>query len=272
MNEVVQGHAGFNYGAWYQRKEDQCKLCAFSDIVEVHRLAYERVPYDKIVAILKKQYNFEVSKATLSRHFKFHFALSDNREAILKFAGVDEHKTSIDSLISDVEERRVTLIEGVSKIAKSKLESLKKYEEITYLIEKELGIESQDGELSGYTATDKHNDALFKRWAYLQKETNALKNEISGIIFNVQNVVQKNDQDSIKNYMHLTKLFLLKNIVPYISNALVDLGEKGVLDEEQVKSVGNSIANVIKVFENKITIDMLFQQALNSAEEQDKNS
>lgn len=259
----------YKYGAWYQYKPDSCKVCGFPYVDEIHKLAYDRVSFDKIVKIIKERYNFDVSKASLSRHFKYHFLVADNYSQVLAKSEIDVGKTSIDALIQDVEDKKVTLIESVSKITRSKLEHLKKLEEVSHLIEKELHVMSDDGQYTGFTSTDKHNDNLFKRWAFIQKEINSAKNELSQIFFNVQNVLNKTDQENIKNFIHLTKLSLIEGIVVEISNILLNLQEKRIIDYEQATYLGHEITKVLKVFESKTSVDMLFQQALSKLQDQE---
>ncbi|MEO0075120.1 MAG: hypothetical protein ABIK31_03300 [candidate division WOR-3 bacterium] len=268
----VELRNSIKYGAWYQYLPESCKICGFTNVDEIHKLAYNRVSFDNIVQILKKEYGFETSKATLSRHFKYHFLVADNYEVVLTKSELDVGRTSIDDLIQSVEEKKVTLIESVSKIARSKLEHLKKLEEVSHLLECELHLSSEDGLYTGFTATDKHNDNLFKRWAFIQKEINNAKNELSSIFFNVQNVLNKTDQENIKNFIQLTKLSLIEGMVSELSNALINLRDSGVITADQAVKIGKVLTKILKVFETQTSVDMLFQQALSKMQEQDDDS
>lgn len=273
-NDLVD-YKDFKYGAWLYHNK-RCKICVLPERDTIHQLGYERVSFDNIVARAKSELNFSVSKTTLSNHFNHHFILAVNKEHALEKAGIDYNKSSLDDLIRDVEDRKVTLLTSVSHITKSKLEQIKKLEEVISYLTDELSIEYEvegTGEVKTvYTSTDRNTDVLFKRWAYCQKELNTYKNELAGIFFNVQNVISKTDQDMVKNYLETAKIFMLKSIVEHIAAALQDLSSKEIIDGSQAQEVGTAITYVLKLFESQMSVDMLFQQALHEIKQTSKGN
>jgi hypothetical protein len=275
MSNDVVDYKDLKYGAWLYHNK-RCKLCTYDNRDDIHKMGYERLSFDAIVLKLKTDYQFSVSKSTLSNHFNHHFILSVNQEQALTRAGIDYNKNSLDDLIRDVEDRKVTLLTSVSHITKSKLEQIKKIEEVVSYLTDELSLEFEEegtGEVKTlYTSTDRNTEVLFKRWAYLQKELNTYKNELAGIFFNVQNVIAKTDQEMVKSYLETSKIFMLKSIVEHIAAALQDLVGKKVIDSEQAQEVGASVTYVLQLFESQMSVDMLFQQALHEIKQTSKGN
>lgn len=275
MTTDIVDYKDFKFGAWLYHNK-RCKICTYLERESIHEMGYNRLSYDKIIERLKLEQNFSVSKATISNHFSHHFILGVNQEHALAKAGIDYNKNSLDDLIRDVEDRKVTLLTSVSHITKSKLEQIKKLEEVLNYLADELSVEYTEegtGEVKTvYTSTDRNTDIIFKRWAYIQKELNTYKNELAGIFFNVQNVISKTDQDMVKNYLETAKIFMLKSIVEHIASALQDLTGKEVISNEQAQEVGIAITYVLKLFESQMTVDMLFQQALHEIKQTSKGN
>jgi hypothetical protein len=256
-------------GVWIMRVENSCKLCAFEHIDDVHTFAYESgASLDKIIKYCEDKYDFIVSKSTLSRHFNNHFIKAENKLVDVSSISLSPNfskNLSLNALLEQIEKREANFFDSVSHLVKSKLVQYKIYDDLSCQIKDELDkttLSDSGEEISGIIMTDRHTSDLFKRFVYLEKEKNIINSEIADMIFKAQNVIVKTDQEYVKNFVQMTKKFLIQSLVNQLANLLIDLKESGIIDNQQRSAIAVAIVNLMERFEVEMKIDILFQKSL----------
>ena len=164
-----------------------------------------------------------------------------------------------------IHKREANFFDSVSHLVKSKLVQYKNYEDMAGIIKNELDkvtLSDAGDEISGIIMTDRHTSDLFKRFAYLEKEKNTINSEIADMIFKAQNVIVKTDQEYVKNFVQMTKKFLMQSLVYQLSNLLTDLVKSEVIDSQQQSSIAVAIVALMEKFEVEMKTDILFQKSL----------
>lgn len=259
-----------NYGNWAYKK-NRCKICEFEKCEELHFLHYSGHSLEELTKVCKSQYGLEISKATLGRHFQHHFIINQNRELRLtnsKSLLSKEYQSSIDILLSKVQQQKITFYEAISQILQSKLGDVKRLEDLAYELDESLSEEDPITKTTGYTATDKHNTNLFTRLMMVNKELRDVKQEITKVLLDVQNLVNKNDQESIKQYVTLTKETLLEKLVEDTTNLLVDLQSEGVIAAPDATVIGKRLAAILNNLEYGISAEVLYQRATETLQQE----
>ena len=82
------------------------------------------------------------------------------------------------------------------------------------------------------------------------------------MIFKAQNVIVKTDQEYVKNFVQMTKKFLMQSLVYQLSNLLTDLVKSEVIDSQQQSSIAVAIVALMEKFEVEMKTDILFQKSL----------
>jgi len=257
------------YGVWIMRVENSCKLCDFDRVDDIHKFAYESgASLEVIMRHCEDKLDFTISKATLSRHFNNHFIRAENRVIDMSAIELSSDFTkdvSLNGLLEQIHKREANFFDSVSHLVKSKLVQYKNYEDMAGIIKNELDkvtLSDAGDEISGIIMTDRHTSDLFKRFAYLEKEKNTINSEIADMIFKAQNVIVKTDQEYVKNFVQMTKKFLMQSLVYQLSNLLTDLVKSEVIDSQQQSSIAVAIVALMEKFEVEMKTDILFQKSL----------
>lgn len=258
-------------GVWLGKPKPSCRVCQSELAEEVHRKRHEGLSLRSLEDYLKENHGFLVSHPTLSRHFRYHYMVFDNNEVIM--AGKDPSdivQTSIDTMFSEINNNKATFYESVSYLVKSKLEQLKHYQDVADELEESLHEHSPDGK-SGFSSTDRDSDTKIQRWTYFQKEINSLKNELNSTYLDMQKIQHKNESESIKNHIFMLKNFLIKYLIQEFVNLLVDAKNDGLVTSEGASTeLGKRITDVLKKFEKQMSVDFLYQQAVQQGSSEEK--
>lgn len=268
MSTEAINYTNKQFGTWAVHAPNSCKVCAFDSVERVHEQAYTGLSLDKIIDYCHTKFDFTVSKATLSRHFKNHFIKSENRNldltSLSPLSSITKD-TSLNELLSQIDKREANFFDSVSHLVKSKLVQYKNYEDLADVIREELDksqLSDSGEEIPGIIMTDRHTSDLFKRFVYLEKEKNIVNSEVADIIFKAQNILVKTDQEYIKNFVQMTKKFLIQQLVNQLGTLLSRACTSGVISDDQRSELAKSMAQLLEMFESEMRTDLLFQKSL----------
>lgn len=269
MSTNLINYSDKKYGVWILHSPNSCKICAFDNVDNIHGYAFSGgASLDDIVDYCEDKLDFVISKSTLSRHFKNHFIRSENRAVDLSSISPlsnPSKSSGINELLEQIDKREANFFDSISHLVKSKLSQYKTYEDLSDQLRAELDkvtLSDSGEEISGIMMTDRHTSDIFKRYVYLEKEKNTVNTEISDIIFKAQNIIVKTDQEYIKNFVQMTKKFLMQQLVFQLSNLLTELTTSGVISSDQRSSIAIAIVSLMEKFEVEMKTDILFQRSL----------
>ena len=251
-------------GAWLGQPKVSCRVCQSEIVEQIHRYRFEGQTLRELERTLRDKHNLSVSFSALAKHFRYHYIVNKNVDlAILHGRKSDQPDTSIDLMISDIQTNSSTFFEAISHLSKSRLEELKRYQEICEEIEQELSERVPPGsDRSGFTNLDRDSDTLVKRWTYLQELITNIKKEMSKTYIDMQKVIAAEDSETIKNHIFMTKNFLLKEFVKNFSTLLNTAVLEGILPQENKVRMGILIKEMMERFEGALTVDFLYQQSI----------
>lgn len=261
---IIHPGAPENYGSWLGSPKQACKICQADFVDKVHRYRYEGVTLRDLERKIRDEFNASFSFSLLSKHFRFHYVINKNVDlAIHGRLQKDQQTTSLDTMLSGMQNSSITFFEAISHMSKARVEQLKRFQELCEEIEIELSERIPPGsDRSGFTNLDRDSDTLIKRWTYLQEIITGIKKEMSKTYIDVQKVIAADDAETIKHHIFMTKTFLLKEFVKNFSNLLNNAVIQGILPEENKVKLGLLIKEMLQKFEGELTIDFLYQQSI----------
>lgn len=251
-------------GSWLGSPKVSCKICQSDIVNQIHRYRYEGTPLRDLERLLRDNHGLSVSYSSIAKHFRYHFVLSKNVGLVIHGQQhKDQTNTSIDAMLSAIQNNSSTFFEAISQISKARLEQLKRFQELCEEVEAELAERVPPGsDRSGFTNLDRDSDTLIKRWTYLQDLIANIKKEMSKTYIDMQKVIAAEDADTIKNHIFMTKTFLLNEFVRNFGTLLNNAVVQGILPEENKVKLGILIKEMLERFEGNITVDFLYQQSI----------